>query len=52
MDAEEEDREVVNMHSARRATRVDVSPTVTSTKAHAACRIGCLNCFVHLQLYG
>lgn len=52
MDAEEEDREVVNMHSARRATQVDVSPTVTSTKAHSACRIGCLNCFAHLQLYG
>lgn len=52
MDAEEEDREVVNTRSARRATRVDVFPTVTSAKAHAACRTGCLNCFVCLQLYG
>lgn len=32
MDAEEEDRKVVNTHSAWRAPQVDVSPSVTSTK--------------------
>lgn len=41
MDAEEEDRKVVNTHSAWRAPQVDVSPSVTSTKAHAAWRMGC-----------
>lgn len=41
VDAEEEDREVVNMYSACKAPQVDVSPSVTSTKAHAAWRMGC-----------